>query len=538
VSRATDFLTREAALALAIRNRAARGGHWIVFAVVMVVGLAAALVLRRADGHSLVYFGDVASHLAMSRKLVDWGDDPGLGRFGTAWLPVPHLLLLPFTLVTPLFTTGYAGLAVSLPSLALTAALLYKIVRIQLGGAPYLAGACALLYALNPNILYLGLIAMTEAPFMLFFVAAAYLLQKWYRDPDDLRPLALASLAVVLATLCRYEGWVLPVVLVAVAAVRLARVDLPAGRRAAGVLLALGSFTGVVLWMAYNALQFGDPLEFANAEYYSAASQARTRDVRETLFLQPVNVLSVYGVTAFTVYGPLLLAGGLAGLVDVVRRRGRAGPGAETWPLLAFLALPPLFTLALLVVGIGEMAYWFNSRFLILLSPLLLVLTARAVQGLYRRTPHARTVVAAALSAWLVLQGFMILIDRVPVYLDARGGFFWQVNPYAVEAGEALAAVYDGGKIMVTTGSAQEHRIMVTAGIPLGQYDEIIESSRSKPSYDDPWRYDRWMVISRSPDSDGVSATEQWTARHTELHTYYDTVYENRYYEILRREDR
>ena len=99
--------------------------------------------------------------------------------------------------------------------------------------------------------------------------------------------------------------------------------------------------------------------------------------------------------------------------------------------------------------------------------------------------------VTVALAASLVLHSFMIMLDKVPTYLDARNGFALSLNPFAVQAGEALRSAYNGGTIMMMTGSAQEHRIMLTAGIPLRQYDEIVESSTWKASYDEPWRYDR-----------------------------------------------
>ena len=165
VRRATiGFPSRHAARALVLQTKMATSGHWIIFALVMVLGFSAALLLYRLDKNSLVYFGDSASHLVGARKLADWGEDPGLARFGTVWLPVPHLLLLPFTLAGSLFSTGFAGVAVSLPSVALTAVLLYKIIKNHLAGPAYLAGAGALLYALNPNILYLGLIRDDRGP--------------------------------------------------------------------------------------------------------------------------------------------------------------------------------------------------------------------------------------------------------------------------------------------------------------------------------------------------------------------------------------
>jgi 4-amino-4-deoxy-L-arabinose transferase-like glycosyltransferase len=516
---------------LQTQSRIQNSGHWIVFAVVLMLGLSVAFYLYSLDKYSLVYFGDSASHMLGARKLVDWSENPGFAQLGTVWLPLPHLLLLPFTLIDSLFTTGFAGVAVSLLCLAITAALLYKMIRIhRVGSVPYVAFVGALLYALNPNVLYLGMTAMTEAPFMLFFVASAYFFQKWHRNPEHLGSLMLSSIFVTLATLCRYEGWILPLFLAPFAATLVVRSKFDAQRKAFGMLVALASFSGIAFWVGYNAYQYGDPLEFANAEYYSAYSQALNRDIRETLFLHPANVMSVYGITANTMYGPMLLSGALLGYVLHRRREGSKNGRM----LYVFLALPPLFTIVTLLIGIGEMNLWFNSRFLVLLLPLLVVLAAVLLHNLPEKIKKNRGLVVVVIGALFVFQTSAIAFGMVPTYLDARGGFLFYVNPFAVQTGEALKSIYDDGKIMIMTGSAQEHRIMVTAGIPLSRYDEIIESSTWKKSYTEPWLYDKWIVMSKEPDSDGVSATKYWQERRSEIDQHYTQVYENQYHEILR----
>ncbi|MGQ0574128.1 MAG: hypothetical protein ACT4RN_07970 [Pseudonocardia sp.] len=530
-----SFADRDAARARAVHAVLERGASRIVFWAVLVLGAAAAGVLLRLDPASLVYFGDAASHLVATRKLVDWGDGAGLGQLGTVWLPVPHLMLLPFAVVGPLFSTGLAGLAVSLTCLALTAALLCRLLREALRAPAWLGIVGAMVYALNPNIAYLGMTAMTEAPFMLFFVASAYWLHRWSRAPQGLRGLALCSVFVVLATLCRYEGWILPLFLVVTVAVLATRADLAAPRGLACVAIAILSGTGIAVWLAYNAYQYGDPLEFADAQFYSAASQAQERDIRENLLLQPGNVVRIYGATAAVVYGPVLLGLALIGLVRLLRRRGRDVPRIG-WPA-AYLAAPPLFTLASLLVGIGEMTFWFNSRFLILLAPLLILLAVSLAVGAADRAAPGRDAVVVGVAAWLVVQIAISGLGAVPVHLDARGGYGYHVNPSAVATGEALRAAYDGGKIVIMTGSAQEHRIMLTAGVPLGQYDEILHSSTWKGAYSAPWRYGRWLVLSRSPDSDAGSVGEYWNARRDVLDERYDTVFRSEFHEILRRRD-
>src|SRR5262245_19526553 len=102
----------------------------VLFLAVVAIGLIAAFILYlTVDKYSLLYYWDAVSHLVASRKLFDWSENPGLGQIGTVWMPLPHFLLLPFTLVDSLFNSGFAGTALSLPCLALTSLFLYKIVR-------------------------------------------------------------------------------------------------------------------------------------------------------------------------------------------------------------------------------------------------------------------------------------------------------------------------------------------------------------------------------------------------------------------------
>ena len=74
--------------------------------------------MYNVNNHSLLYYSDSVSHLVRARQLIDYSS-PGLEQIGTVWLPLPHLMLLPFSLVDLLFKTGLAGTFISLPSIAI-----------------------------------------------------------------------------------------------------------------------------------------------------------------------------------------------------------------------------------------------------------------------------------------------------------------------------------------------------------------------------------------------------------------------------------
>ena len=68
--------------------------------------------------------------------------------------------------------------------------------------------AVALLFALNPNILYLQATPMTELPF-LASLAALLWATLWFRDSQSLWAVLVAAAASNAASLTRYEGWFL-----------------------------------------------------------------------------------------------------------------------------------------------------------------------------------------------------------------------------------------------------------------------------------------------------------------------------------------
>lgn len=500
----------------------------LLFAAVVIIGLSVGGYLYFIDRYSLVYYGDSVSHMVGARKIVD-SMHPGIHEIGTVWLPLPHFLLLPFTLIDPLFTSGFAGAAVSLPSLAITSVLLYKIIRVQMGISS-IALAGALLYSLNPNVIYLGLTAMTEAPFILFFVAAAYYFQRWYRESSSKAgDLLKCSLFISLASLSRYEIWFVPILVTLFIIISVARRKSKSIYKIDTILVSLLSLSGIVIWLSWNAYQYGNPLEFANMEYYSAASQALTRPIRDVLFLQPLNVVSIYGVTASAMYGPAVLAAAMLGYIFHLRSKGRN----DRDKLHAFLGIVPLFTLISLLIGIGEMTQWFNSRFVLLAGPLVIILTCMFLQKIPMRIRGNQFALGGIVTAMFLLP-LAVPEFEVVTLADARNGFLWKQTPFAVQTGEALASLYDYGNIFILTGAAQEHRIMLTSGIPLRHFDEILESSTWKDTYTRPWLHDRWMVIGKEPGADAVNVSAYWMQRQDLLDEHYDTVYDNQYYRIMK----
>ena len=466
----------------------------ILLTIVLAIGLAFAVYLYTLDKYSLLYYGDAVSHLVRAREFIDSANPGMFEQLGTAWLPLPHLLLLPFTLIDSLFITGFAGLVISLPSLAITSVLIYKMIKTHLGrGISYIAIAGALLYASNPNVLYMGMTAMTEAPFMLFFVASAYYFQRWTLESPKyihfqsevggggtksqstthtlsghsqasslVRDLLLCSIFLSLATLCRYESWILPIFLILFVVLNKAknkkqRYYYSTTYSIGIIIISILSFSGIAFWLAWNAYEYGDPLEFLKAPFFSAASQALEGPNRESLYLQPWNVVAIYTLTALAMYGPALLAAAVLGYFFHRYFSGKKEEKSKRKNLYIFLALPPLLTVFSMIIGIGEMNHqvWFNSRFLILVSPLIILLACVFITRLPYKIRKNHFILIAIIGILFVYQFATPELRMVITFLDAQYQFFSANRPFQLKTVEALSSIYDGSsRILIITGSA------------------------------------------------------------------------------------
>ena len=93
---------------------------------------------------------------------------PGVGQLGGVWLPLPHLLMLPFIGNMRMWQTGLAAAPMSMLSYALSVAGVWRLARRMMRLRWALVATA--FYALNPNLLYLATTAMTEAVFLALFV--------------------------------------------------------------------------------------------------------------------------------------------------------------------------------------------------------------------------------------------------------------------------------------------------------------------------------------------------------------------------------
>ena len=117
---------------------------------------------------AVLLYGDAVAHINIARRVFD-SQTPGLLQLGTVWLPLPHVLMIPFLFSTAAWRSGLGGSIPSMIAYVAGAVGIFRLVRGALAfpsgpdAAARLAGwFAALVYAANPNLLYLQSTAMTE----------------------------------------------------------------------------------------------------------------------------------------------------------------------------------------------------------------------------------------------------------------------------------------------------------------------------------------------------------------------------------------
>ena len=171
--------------------------------------LAAAGLLLAAS--TLLLYGDAVAHLGIARRILD-SRNPGFRQLGGVWLPLPHLLMLPFVQKMEWWQNGVAGAIPSMACYVASCVGLYRLARCFVRHS--VAWLAAAFYALNPRLLYFSTTAMTEPLFLAVIIWVALLITLLARRSESGgaegrgRLLLGAALLLACAVFTRYDGWI------------------------------------------------------------------------------------------------------------------------------------------------------------------------------------------------------------------------------------------------------------------------------------------------------------------------------------------
>jgi hypothetical protein len=502
----------------------AKGKEEIILA--LIIFTAASItggVLYVHDNHSLLYFGDAVSHIVRARQFID-SQQPGILNIGTVWLPLPHLLLLPFVAFDGLFYSGTAGAVIGIPLLIVTGLLLFSILGI-LTHSRSIAFLFALVFALNPNVLYIALTPMNEISLLFFVTLAGFFLLKLITTKES-HWMMLASLAVAAASLCRYEAWLLAPCISLIGFIRAKQLR-HAGRTHDAVnmiLMALIGWSGIVFWFGWNYFLYGDALKFAHWTY-----SVGTTAVRTTLHDRPQDVFLVLGKALVWIFGPMLLAA--AAMLMMSWKKVAALK--EQWILLLFFSLPAVFVIIAILTGFVQIdQWWWNWRYVLTVGLFLSTAGAVALSNLWKkiRSPVMQAVIVVCFLTVPVIQ-LTVPGAGVAVYNDALKTYDERCRS-AAALGADVRERYEGGSIAVLTGYGVGQRMMISSRLPIKTFTIHYFPNGTFPAISD-----RYIILEKDQSFESGEFSGYWLLNKEMILRSYDIRMENKYFVLLENKD-
>ena len=392
--------------------------------------------LRHQD---LLLYGDAVAHINIARRVFD-SQTPGLLQLGTVWLPLPHLLMVPFLVSRSMWQSGMGGSLPSLLAYIVAVIGVFRLLRTLFTSKPAGAGWAArfaawlatAIFAANPNLIYLQTTAMTEPLYLALYIWAVVFFAEAIegcqrgQTRGGSSSLFKAGLCLAGACLTRYDGWLLAAVMVTTI-LALAWVGNFTALKTGARRLLLLSLAAPLLWLGYNALVYRNPFEFANGPYSAKAIEQRravpgmpphpgSHDLRvafQYFFKSAELNLSNTRLQWFWV-GSLPLG---SAIVVLFKRK--------LWPLLLLWTPVPFYMLSIAYGGVPIfLPVWspfsyYNVRYGIEMLPAFAVFTAIAAYGFitFLSPGKAQALVAVAFLACVGLSYFQVFA-RGPISFE------------------------------------------------------------------------------------------------------------------------
>ena len=504
------------------------------FTDIRIVGLIALALSIIATTYSyfhgyILAYGDAESHIDIAKRVIN-GLQPGFGQLGGIWLPLNHLLMLPFVWNDFLWRSGLAGSFVSMAAYILAVIYVFKLTS-ELTLSRFGSFAAAAIFGLNPGILYMQSTPMSELPLIAAMVVSIYYLHAWVRY-QQLSALILAAIFCTAGTLIRYDAWSLAAAEVMVV-VLLGAYKRWRWSRIEGTTILFGTvaLSGIVLWIGWSLAIFKQPAYFL-ASQYSAKSQQQGFAARGELVTAHDfgKSLLFYGDAVWENAGAVFSVVALLGLVifivtSVKRRSDR--------PLILpglMLLVPFAFNVLTLYLGISILFLpalvphnfeWqiFNARYGLLMVPTVAIFAAYALSKI-KPQPAAAAGLIVALPLMFASQP--IALEDGLTGLSARR---------LLPANSYVAQNYDFGNIVFDDFSRAANPIALN--IPIQKIIYVGYGDAYQRAVTHPASIVRWIIVRRA-DTDAY-----WTAvkDNPEFKNNYEIAYVNGDSAVYRQRD-
>lgn len=500
---------------------AKRNINWIeisVFILSLILSIGAIIFAIKTD--TIVAYGDAESHLNIAKRVVS-SITPGMAQLGGIWLPLPHMLMIPFAYFDPLWQSGLAGTIVSSISYVISCLFMYRMMFCITNNKPA-SFVTFLIFATNPNILYMQTTPMTEMPLIMFFILSSYYFFKFIRNHENILALLLAGFFGFCATLSRYDGWLF--VAVEVFCIFLYYLGRKWNFKVVEgkiILYSAIAFLGVGLWLLWDFLILGNPFYFTDSPF-SAKSQQMNWMAKGELpsYKNIVSSLAYYSFTSLETVGVYIFILAVVGLVLFLLHR----PNKNKVIVTLILMVPFFFYVLTLYVGQSVIFIpgltpdsfeykLFNVRYGVMMVPALAVFFGYLFA-------YRNNYVRFMLILFFAFQMSLFITQKASVitYADGTVGLSSAKRPYA---NDWIEQHYDSGLVLMDdyarTISITKTKIPMQSMIYIG----------NKPYWEEslahPEKYATWVIVQK--DDAVWSRLFSTKASEANLYKYFNKVY-------------
>lgn len=458
--------------------------------------------------HQIVLYGDTYAHMLITRRIFD-NATPGLAQLGGVWLPLPHLVMLPFIWNDYLWRTGLAG---SIPSMAcyMIATIYLFLAARRLTKDSRASFIGTLLFILNPNVLYLQTTALSEIVLIATLTAASYYFLAWSQD-DKLNALILAAIATFLATMARYDGWFLFLAfLVLILLIGMLKRQRWAQIEGNLIVFGLMGGLGIVLWLAWCYIIFGDPLYFQRGPFSSQAQQKALIDAHVLFTYHDLwQSIRYYTIDSMLNVGSVLFVLGIIAVVVFVLHRRL---WSEMVAALVFLVPYAFYVLSLYT---GQAALYvpgavppdlehqiYNARYGVELVAPMALFIATLASSISLRRRLLRSLGNIVIGAVIIVQTIVTASGGIVSLQDGQFGLSC-AHSHAIII--FLAQHYEGGRILEDLYDTKIDALNPEAGI---DFKNMIYEGSGRlwhQSLRDPASMVNWIIVNPADQHDLVA---------------------------------
>ncbi|MBI2098763.1 MAG: glycosyltransferase family 39 protein [Candidatus Wildermuthbacteria bacterium] len=464
---------------------------------------------------------DQSAHLNFARLTID-SATPGISQLGF-WPPLLHILLVPITgMVESLYRSGLAGFVVLLPFFILGSIFLYRTLLL-ITKQKLLSLTGAITFLTSPYVLYYSVTPMMEVLFLANLMGVVYFFTRWFYE-QKIHLLIWAAAFVVLATLSRYEGFILiPIGAFLVWFFLWRQKKQSEEIEAALVLFLFLASWGVLAIGLYGWIYGGTPFAFMGGWWI------RDSEYFPTQYNIFASLRYALNASFYVIGKPLVLFSviGLPALFVLARKNTVA-------IAVLLLSVSPFFMIVIslfrgyppiMVPDLPPFGLFFNERYgltwigFAIAFPL--VLASFFSQYLSRISPFlARSFTSVVCIAFL---SFSIAHFHQKVFTEEFREIRMNLGVDGTDQDELtriLSVRYDYGKILITR--TINDGLVNELGIPLKNFIFEANNLLYQQTMEEPWLFARWVVMAKEQEP----ISERW--EDSELfHRFYEPVAEN-----------